>query len=123
MGLGTAGMTKLVIIDVDQTLITGESFKRFVVAEIIGKRPLCAFGVSKSYLLRRLGIISIESFKESCLASLKGRSRAELEAMGDNFSETWLSTKIRDGGKTVVDSIRQQGNCGILFSGSIDIYI
>ena len=116
-------MNGAVLIDVDRTLIDGESFRAFVLEQMVRTRHQGTAGVLGSYLLRRLGRISVESFKERCLANLAGLSRQELESIGSGFSASWLIPRIRSGAGSVLNACRIRREPVVLVSGSLDLYV
>lgn len=116
-------MTGAVIIDVDRTLIDGESFRAFVLQRIFHASRLGAPAIIGAYLLRRLGLLTVESFKERCLADLAGHSRQELESVGSGFTERWLIPRVRPGARDTLAACRERGERVVLISGSVDLYI
>ena len=116
-------MSGAVFIDVDRTLINGDSFRAFVLDQVFKSRRLGLSPVCSAYLKRRIGLLSVESFKEQCLAGFVGASKQQLESIGDSFNENWLAPRVRPGVNGVLDACHANGRKVVLISGSIDLYI
>ena len=116
-------MSSAVFIDLDRTLINGDSFRAFILNQVFQTRRLRFSPVFNAYLQRRVGRLSIESFKERCLAGLVGTSRRQLESIGSKFNENWALPRVRSGVHNVLATSRRQGDKVVLISGSIDLYV
>lgn len=113
-------MSRLVLIDVDRTLLTGNSASGWVWSEFrlgfIGPRQLLE---ATGWLLRyHLGDVKVEEAIRKSVATLKGTSEAELIARCEDFNQRWVMPRIRQGARDAIAAHRSAGDHLCLLTSS-----
>ncbi|MEO1174471.1 MAG: HAD-IB family hydrolase [Myxococcota bacterium] len=111
---------RLVLVDVDRTLLTGNSASGWVWAEYrSGFISTAQFVEATGWLLRyRLGDASIEDAIRRSVQTLQGSKEADLVARCDVFNRDWVMPKVRGGALRALASHRAQGDHLCLLTSS-----
>lgn len=113
----------LVIIDLDDTLIRGDSYRemvRFIYPNCDQLRsPLVSF----AGVCRRLRLISLKRYKEISLMHFQSWSREEIQQWGIQFYRKKIASLVTRQARAVIRKHKADNQTLVLATGSPDVYI
>ncbi len=111
--------------DLDLTITNRDTFRYFLKEEYLSqwrKWPLlvqvCLFG-----LMRKVRVVSLQTFKERALISLLGKSELYIRETGMKFSEKYLKVTIRPEAVLRLRWHKANGHLVFLATSSPDVYV
>jgi putative phosphoserine phosphatase/1-acylglycerol-3-phosphate O-acyltransferase len=115
------GSQKLVFVDLDGTMLKGDSF-RSMLKDVYwpSKRLPVLIGAG---FLRKLRIISLKRFKEFCLIPFKGWTMESINSWGVKFYERSLKSRILSESIITIREHKDKGHILVLATGSPEIYL
>ena len=103
---------KLVVFDLDNTLLSGDSdalWCEFLLAQGVLDRAVFAERNAQVEQAYRTGSISAQAFSEFYLSTLAGRSRKQLDALREAFLRECIVPRIPASARLLVDAHRMPG--------------
>jgi HAD superfamily hydrolase (TIGR01490 family) len=108
---------KLAIFDLDHTLLSGDSdvlWCEFLMEQGVLDRARFAQRNAQVEQAYRAGGITAQAFSEFYLSTLAGRSRAQLQALRDEFMRTCIVPRIPSSARALVESHRAAGDLPLM---------
>ncbi len=113
---------KVALFDFDGTLLRGNSWQLFFWWQV-RRQPARAPWVLLALAFRLVRLVSARWLKEQVLGGLRGRSRAEVEAIGREFHGSVLVPRLRPGGIRALERCRAEGCEIALVSGAFEFLV
>lgn len=116
-------MPGLAAFDVDGTLTRHDTFVPFLV-RVAGRAQVSStFAVAGAATLRRRGVDRDALKEDVCRRILRGRSRAELEQLGERHAAQVLGSSLRPDVLGRLRAHQAAGHHVVLVSASLDLYL
>lgn len=122
MSRSTQASLRLAIFDFDGTLCGVNSYHVFLRWGVKSFRA-GGFPILFGLALRKLGLISRPALMRLALRLLKGKTRAEVEAIGHELYESALKPYIAEAGLVEIKAKRDEGCTVLVLSGAFDFLL
>jgi len=113
---------RLAIFDFDGTLCAANSYHVFLWWAVKRFR-IKGFLILAGLLLRRLGLISRPTLMQLALRTVQGKSRADVEGIGQELYESALKPHIAEAGLLEIEAKRNEGYIILILSGAFDFLL